>query len=81
MFLTDFVLCTALHRASGQLTIDQSGSVDDSEKDARMARRRSRSAVSLRRAHVTCQRCINRAKTNLHVSFRSSTAPRHLLRS
>ncbi|KAF8507731.1 hypothetical protein JB92DRAFT_3089474 [Gautieria morchelliformis] len=52
MSLTDFRLCTALHRMSGRLTIDQSGSADDSEKDARIARRRSRSAVSLRRAHL-----------------------------
>ncbi|KAF8525631.1 hypothetical protein JB92DRAFT_2826741 [Gautieria morchelliformis] len=41
MSLIDFVLCTVLHTGSRQLTIDQSGSVDDSEKDARIAHRRS----------------------------------------
>ncbi|KAF8498822.1 hypothetical protein JB92DRAFT_2834203 [Gautieria morchelliformis] len=39
MSLIDFVLCTVLHTGSGQLTYDQSGSVDDSEKDARIAHR------------------------------------------
>ncbi|KAF8486649.1 hypothetical protein JB92DRAFT_3130814 [Gautieria morchelliformis] len=44
-----------LHGASPRertTDVDQSGSVDDSEKDARIARRRSRSAVSLTTAHL-----------------------------